>query len=147
MFPKEVRELRSIGKKMRSAVSSGEVLGYLRLNQQLHRRVREISGQHTAAGVLERLARRASGISSDSPCIRDVLRCRCRNTWPSSMRSVPVIPGRQKRPHLLTCAASSRRCTRSTGLAPPEGPCSTTARCGGHVSHPHLAVGRDTQQV
>lgn len=51
----EIRELKAIGKSMRSAVSSGDVLGYSQLNQQLHRRVREISGQQTATTVLERL--------------------------------------------------------------------------------------------
>lgn len=51
----EIRELKAIGKGMRSAVSSGDVLGYSQLNQQLHRRVREISGQQTATNVLERL--------------------------------------------------------------------------------------------
>lgn len=51
----EIRELKAIGKSMRSAVSSGDVLGYSQLNQQLHRRVREISGQQTATNVLERL--------------------------------------------------------------------------------------------
>lgn len=51
----EIRELKAIGKGMRSAVSSGDVLGYSQLNQQLHRRVREISGQQTATTVLERL--------------------------------------------------------------------------------------------
>ncbi|MET0135190.1 MAG: GntR family transcriptional regulator [Kibdelosporangium sp.] len=49
------KELKAIGKKMRAAVSSGDVLGYSRLNQELHRRVREISGQQTARDVLERL--------------------------------------------------------------------------------------------
>lgn len=47
--------LREIGEAMRAAVDSGDVLGYSRLNERLHRRVREISGQRTAAGVLERL--------------------------------------------------------------------------------------------
>jgi DNA-binding GntR family transcriptional regulator len=51
----EVEELRAIGDGMRAAVAAGDVLGYSRLNQELHRRVREISGQQTARGVLERL--------------------------------------------------------------------------------------------
>lgn len=51
----EVKELKAISKKMRSAVSGGDVLGYSELNQELHRRVREISGQHAARAVLERL--------------------------------------------------------------------------------------------
>lgn len=51
----EIKELRAIGKGMRKAVSGGDVLGYSAFNQELHRRVREISGQHTATNVLERL--------------------------------------------------------------------------------------------
>lgn len=50
-----VRELEDIGERMRAAVSSGDVFGYSRLNQLLHRRVRELSGQRTASGVLDRL--------------------------------------------------------------------------------------------
>jgi DNA-binding GntR family transcriptional regulator len=51
----EVGELRGIGQDMRAAVATGDVLGYSRLNQVLHRRIREISGQRTATQVLERL--------------------------------------------------------------------------------------------
>lgn len=51
----ESRELKDIGESMRSAVSSGDVLGYSRLNERLHRRIRVISGQQTASNVLERL--------------------------------------------------------------------------------------------
>jgi DNA-binding GntR family transcriptional regulator len=53
--PPDVAELQEIGKAMRAAVSSGDVLGYSRLNERLHSRVREISGQATASEVLERL--------------------------------------------------------------------------------------------
>lgn len=48
-------ELRSIGSQMETTVASGDVMGYRQLNQLLHGRVREMSGQRTAAGVLERL--------------------------------------------------------------------------------------------
>jgi DNA-binding GntR family transcriptional regulator len=51
----ESKELEDIGESMRSAVSAGDVLGYSRLNERLHSRVREISAQRTAATVLERL--------------------------------------------------------------------------------------------
>jgi DNA-binding GntR family transcriptional regulator len=51
----ESEELDGIGGEMRSAVSSGDVLGYSRLNERLHSRIREISAQRTAANVLERL--------------------------------------------------------------------------------------------
>jgi DNA-binding GntR family transcriptional regulator len=51
----EVKRLKAIGRQMRAAVSKGDVLGYSQLNQELHRMVREISGQSTARDVLERL--------------------------------------------------------------------------------------------
>lgn len=51
----EITELRALGDDMRQAVSGGDVLGYSQLNQLLHRRVREISGQETARHTLERL--------------------------------------------------------------------------------------------
>lgn len=51
----EIRELRDIGASMREAVAEGDLLGYSSLNQQLHRRVREIGGQKTASRLLERL--------------------------------------------------------------------------------------------
>jgi DNA-binding GntR family transcriptional regulator len=52
---KEITELRALGAAMREAVSQGHVTRYSELNQTLHRRIRQISGQSTAAGVLERL--------------------------------------------------------------------------------------------
>lgn len=51
----EAAELGDIGESMRLAVASGDVLGYSQLNERLHRRVQEISGQRTASAVLERL--------------------------------------------------------------------------------------------
>ncbi|WP_314173130.1 GntR family transcriptional regulator [Streptomyces winkii] len=51
----EIRELRAIGASMREAVAGGDLLGYSSLNQELHRRVREIGGQRTASRLLERL--------------------------------------------------------------------------------------------
>lgn len=51
----EIRELQAIGAAMREAVTEGDLLGYSSLNQQLHRRVREIGGQETASRLLERL--------------------------------------------------------------------------------------------
>ncbi|MFB4295249.1 GntR family transcriptional regulator [Actinomadura sp. NTSP31] len=50
-----VRLLTEIGDGMRAAVAAGDVFGYSRLNERLHREIREISGQRTAARVLERL--------------------------------------------------------------------------------------------
>jgi DNA-binding GntR family transcriptional regulator len=51
----EVRELQDLGQSMRKAVAGGDLLGYSALNQELHRRVREIGGQRTASQLLERL--------------------------------------------------------------------------------------------
>lgn len=51
----EIAELRGIGASMREAVGKGHVLEYSELNQALHHRIREISGQSTASEVLERL--------------------------------------------------------------------------------------------
>lgn len=51
----EIAELQQLGQDMRDAVANGDVVGYSGLNQRLHRRVREISAQSTAAQVLERL--------------------------------------------------------------------------------------------
>jgi DNA-binding GntR family transcriptional regulator len=50
-----IKELRRIGKDMKAAVASGDVGRYRDLNQALHSRVREMSGQQTAGLVLERL--------------------------------------------------------------------------------------------
>jgi DNA-binding GntR family transcriptional regulator len=50
-----IKELRRIGKDMKAAVAGGDVARYRDLNQRLHARVRELSGQRTAALVLERL--------------------------------------------------------------------------------------------
>jgi DNA-binding GntR family transcriptional regulator len=51
----EIAELRELGEAMRAAVSRGEVMTYSKLNERLHQRVRQIGGQETADGVLERL--------------------------------------------------------------------------------------------
>lgn len=48
-------ELRRIGERMRAAVADGDVMSYRELNQDLHAKVIDLSGQQTAAGVLERL--------------------------------------------------------------------------------------------
>jgi len=48
-------ELLTLVQTMREVVAAGDVLGYSDLNQQLHQRIREISGQRTAAQTIERL--------------------------------------------------------------------------------------------
>jgi DNA-binding GntR family transcriptional regulator len=50
-----IKELRKIGKDMKAAVNAGDIGRYRDLNQTLHGRVREMSGQQTAVLVLERL--------------------------------------------------------------------------------------------
>ncbi|WP_254206365.1 GntR family transcriptional regulator [Nocardia alni] len=51
----QIGELLVLGDRMRTAVAVGDVLEYSELNQALHRRIIEISGQATAADVVERL--------------------------------------------------------------------------------------------
>ncbi|MBW9205804.1 GntR family transcriptional regulator [Mumia sp. zg.B53] len=51
----DVAMLQQIGTEMRAAVTSGDVFGYSALNQRLHRALRDLSGQKTAADVLDRL--------------------------------------------------------------------------------------------
>ncbi|MFW0785836.1 GntR family transcriptional regulator [Gordonia sp. CPCC 206044] len=50
-----IRELSEIRTAMTTAVDNGDVFSYSRSNQQLHRRVREMSGQAAAQEILERL--------------------------------------------------------------------------------------------
>jgi DNA-binding GntR family transcriptional regulator len=47
--------LRQIGEEMERSVADGELLKYSALNHELHRLVREISGQAVATSLLERL--------------------------------------------------------------------------------------------
>ena len=56
----DVAALGAIRAQMLSAVDGNDVVAYSRANQALHRTVREISAQGTAAAVLERL--RAQGV-------------------------------------------------------------------------------------
>ena len=48
-------QLRQLGTAMQAAVADGEPLKYSALNHDLHRVIREISGQQVAADLLERL--------------------------------------------------------------------------------------------
>ncbi len=48
-------ELLTLVRAMREVVAAGDVLAYSSLNHQLHQRIREISGQRTAAQTIERL--------------------------------------------------------------------------------------------
>jgi DNA-binding GntR family transcriptional regulator len=50
----QAAELRRLGERMASAAAA-DPLAYSQLNHELHRQVREISGQHVAVGLLERL--------------------------------------------------------------------------------------------
>ncbi|MFE6282221.1 GntR family transcriptional regulator [Streptomyces sp. NPDC057877] len=51
----QLAELTELGTAMSKAVADGEPLTYSDLNHRLHTRIREISGQHTALELLERL--------------------------------------------------------------------------------------------
>jgi DNA-binding GntR family transcriptional regulator len=52
--PEAVR-LRQLGQELERSVADGELLKYSALNHELHRLVRDISGQAVAAALLERL--------------------------------------------------------------------------------------------
>ncbi len=51
----QASELRRLGDTMTAAVKAGDFDKYSELNHQMHRRVRDISGQHIAVSLLERL--------------------------------------------------------------------------------------------
>ncbi|WP_063733148.1 GntR family transcriptional regulator [Streptomyces sp. RTd22] len=51
----QLDELTELGKAMSKAVADGDPVSYSELNHDLHARIRGISGQHTAVGLLERL--------------------------------------------------------------------------------------------
>ena len=51
----QLAELTELGTAMTKAVADGEPMTYSELNQQLHAKVREYSGQQTAVDLLERL--------------------------------------------------------------------------------------------
>jgi DNA-binding GntR family transcriptional regulator len=51
----QAAQLRQLGQELQRSVTDGELLKYSELNSDLHRLVREISGQTVAAGLLERL--------------------------------------------------------------------------------------------
>ncbi|MFG2456313.1 GntR family transcriptional regulator [Streptomyces sp. NPDC048523] len=51
----QLAELTELGTAMTKAVVDGEPMTYSELNQELHARVREFSGQRTAVDLLERL--------------------------------------------------------------------------------------------
>lgn len=50
-----IADLTEHGDAMRRAVEEGEALKYSMLNHDLHRKVREMSGQHVATGLVEQL--------------------------------------------------------------------------------------------
>ena len=51
----EAARLRQLGQELARSVADGELLKYSALNHELHRLVRDISGQAVAAALLERL--------------------------------------------------------------------------------------------
>ncbi|MEV5513134.1 GntR family transcriptional regulator [Streptomyces flaveolus] len=51
----QLDELTDLGKAMSKAVTDGDPVTYSELNHDLHALIRDMSGQHTAVGLLERL--------------------------------------------------------------------------------------------
>jgi DNA-binding GntR family transcriptional regulator len=51
----EITELAELGDAMRAAVQDGDVPLYQQLNQRVHARVQEISGQKTVSALIRRL--------------------------------------------------------------------------------------------
>jgi DNA-binding GntR family transcriptional regulator len=51
----QAARLRQLGEELKRSVADGELLKYSALNHELHRLVREMSGQAVAAALLERL--------------------------------------------------------------------------------------------
>ncbi|MEU0598997.1 GntR family transcriptional regulator [Streptomyces sp. NPDC006393] len=51
----QLDELTDLGKAMSKAIADGDPISYSELNHALHALIRDISGQHTAVGLLERL--------------------------------------------------------------------------------------------
>ncbi|WP_405385806.1 GntR family transcriptional regulator [Streptomyces sp. NBC_01102] len=51
----QLDELADLGRALSKAVADGDPLSYSELNHDLHARIRDISGQRTAVGLLERL--------------------------------------------------------------------------------------------
>lgn len=49
------RELRELADEMTDAVKNGDVLNDSRVSDLVHAKIREIAGQHTAAGIINRL--------------------------------------------------------------------------------------------
>ncbi|MFI2707505.1 GntR family transcriptional regulator, partial [Nocardioides sp. CER28] len=54
----EIADLQGLGDLMRACVETGDVVGYSRLNQQLHESVIRIAAQPVAAEVISRLRAR-----------------------------------------------------------------------------------------
>jgi DNA-binding GntR family transcriptional regulator len=52
---KQIKELRALREDLLQAVASGDLLTYSTLNQQLDKRIRELSGHSTAVSILEKL--------------------------------------------------------------------------------------------
>lgn len=52
---KQIEELRALREDLLQAVASGDLLTYSTLNQQLDKRIRELSGHTTAVDILEKL--------------------------------------------------------------------------------------------
>ena len=113
----EAARLRQLGQELERSVADGELLKYSALNHELHRLVRDISGQAVAAALLERL---------NGQLVRHQFQLSLRPgrpqaSLPEHLAIIAAIAGRRpprrRRPPAVTCAASSRRCSISTSPA------------------------------
>lgn len=55
LTPADARQLKDLRRAIEAAVRSGDLVGYSRLNQELDRRIRDLSRHGTATQLLERL--------------------------------------------------------------------------------------------
>lgn len=55
LTPADAEELRALRADIEAAIGSGDLMGYSRLNQELDRRIRDLSRHGTATQLLERL--------------------------------------------------------------------------------------------
>lgn len=55
LMPADARQLKDLRRAIEAAVRSGDLVGYSRLNQELDRRIRDLSRHGTATQLLERL--------------------------------------------------------------------------------------------
>ncbi len=102
----QAARLTGLGTQMRRSVADGEPLEYSALNRELHRLIREISGQEVATGLLDKL---------NAPLVRHQFRLSLRpgrpqESLPEHLAIIAAVTGRRRprpsRPPGGTCTAS-----------------------------------------